>query len=310
MSVTKIVIPAAGLGSRFLPYTKAIPKEMLPVLNKPLIQYSIEEGLSSEINNFILITDKDKNAIANHIDADHPHASTLTERNAHSLLASAERIGRLGNYTYIRQREPLGLGHAVWLANHCIAPKEYFGIMLPDELIDSKEPALKQLIRIAYQEKASVIAVQEVPQNMVSHHDIIAIKKTITPSLFQVSHILEKPHLKDAPSHLAVVGRYVVSGKIFSALDYVSSSLECEEIQLNKAISALMQNNERVFAYKIQGTHYTIDTPLSWLGANIGYGLKNPEYAAYIRKMVNGEPAETNHSPLFNPAKAMMEQGL
>ena len=305
MTITKIVLPAAGLGSRFLPYTKAIPKEMLPVLNKPLIQYSIEEGLSSDINNFILITDKNKNAIANHIDADHPHVSTLTERNAHNLLASTERIGRLGTYTYIRQREPLGLGHAVWLAQHCINPKEYFGIMLPDELIDSKEPALKQLLRIANQEKASVIAVQEVPQQQVCNHDIICIKKTITPSLFQVSHILEKPHLKDAPSHLAVVGRYVVSAKIFSALDYVSSSIECEEISLNKAISGLMQSNERVFAYKIQGTHYTVDTPLAWLKTNIGYGLKNPEFAPHIRRMLADEHEPVHGSVLFKPAKTV-----
>ena len=308
MKVTKIVIPAAGLGTRFLPYTKAIPKEMLPVLNKPLVQYSIEEGLASEINNFILVTDKDKSAIANHIDADHPHANTLAERNIKNLLDSTERIGRLGNYTYVRQREPLGLGHAVWLAQQCINPKEYFGIMLPDEMIDSKEPALKQLLRIAYQEKASVIAVQEVPQQLVSLHDIIAVKKTITPSLFQVSHIVEKPSLKDAPSHLAIVGRYVVSSKIFGAIDYVSNSAEGTEIQLNKAVSSLMQSNERVFAYKVQGTHYTIDTPMAWLKANIGYALKNPEYAAQIRAMVQDGHALPD-MPFFNPAK-MMERGL
>lgn len=303
MTITKIVVPSAGLGSRFLPYTKAIPKEMLPVLNKPLIQYSIEEGLAADISNFILITDKDKNAIANHIDADHPHASMLTERNAHNLLASAERIGRLGTYAYIRQREPLGLGHAVWLAHHCINPKEYFGIMLPDELIDAKEPALKQIMRIALQEKASVIAVQEVPQQMVSHHDIICIKKAITPSLFQVSHILEKPHLKDAPSNLAIVGRYVVSAKIFSALDYVRSSIECEEISLNKAVSSLMQNNERVFAYKIQGAHHTIDTPLAWLKANISFALKNPEYASHVRKIIAEEEELIPSAAYFKPAK-------
>lgn len=310
MSVTKIIIPAAGLGSRFLPYTKATPKEMLPILNKPLIQYSIEEGILSDINNFILVTDKNKDSIANHLDADHPHATTLEERNALALLASTERIGRLGTYTYVRQRDPLGVGHAIGLARHCISPKEYFGIMLPDELIDSKEPALKQLIRIAYQEKASVFAVQEVPQQYVSSHDIISIKKTITPSLFQVSHILEKPHLKDAPTHLAVVGRYVVSAKIFGALDYVSTSIDCEEVNLNKAVSALMQNNERVFAYKIQGTHYTVDTPLAWLKANIGFALKNPEYAPHIRKMFDQNVTqEQSFNGLFSPAK-MTEHSL
>lgn len=302
MAITKTIIPAAGLGTRFLPYTKAIPKEMLPILNKPAIQYSIEESLSSGVSQFILITGKGKNAIADHIDAAYNHEVTLEERNQQNLLSSTDRLGRLGTYTYIRQHEPLGLGHAISLAQQCIGPKEYFGIALPDDIIDGKDPALKQLIRIAHQEKASVIAVQEVPANCVSSYGIVDIKKQITPNLFQISKVTEKPSLKDAPSNLAVVGRYILSAKIFGALDYVST-LDTEEIQLSDAISHMIQNNERVFAYKIQGRRYDLGTPIGWVKANIGYALQNPEYAPHIRKIL--EEADTPNSILYNPAKAI-----
>lgn len=303
MSVNKIIIPAAGLGTRFLPYTKAIPKEMLPILNKPLIQYSIEEGLAAEVNNFIIVTDKDKNAIADHLDAHHPRSIEIEERNAHTLLASTERLARMGTYTYIRQREALGLGHAITLTQHCISPKEYFGVMLPDDLIDAKESAFKQLLRISIQEKSSIIAVKEVPQQMVHQYDIIAIKKTITPSLFQVSHILEKPHIKDAPTNLAVVGRYILSPKLFNVFNHESISSVSGEISLNKAISCAIHNGERIFAYKIQGQHYTIDNPFNWLKANLDYAMKYPEYAQRLRKTMDENSIQETSHLLFNAAK-------
>lgn len=302
MAITKTIIPAAGLGTRFLPYTKAIPKEMLPILNKPAIEYGIEESIASGASQFILITGKGKNAIADHIDAAYNYENTLEERNKNDLLTSTARLERLGTYTYIRQREPLGLGHAVSLAKQCIGPKEYFGIILPDDIIDSKDPALKQLIRIAHQEKASVIAVQEVPSNCVSQYGIISIKKQITPNLFQISKITEKPTFKDAASNLAVVGRYVLSAKIFNSLEYIST-LGTDEIQLSDAITHMLQNNERVFAYKIQGRRYDLGTPVGWVKANIGYALKNPEYAPHIRTIL--EEADTPNSILYNPAKAI-----
>jgi UTP--glucose-1-phosphate uridylyltransferase len=302
MTITKTVIPAAGLGTRFLPYTKVIPKEMLPIINKPAIQHSVEEALASGVSDFLLITGKGKTSIADHLDASYSHEVTLEERDKTDLLSCTDRLSRLGSYTYIRQPEPLGLGHAISLAHNFISPKEYFGIILPDDIIDSKDPALKQLMRIALQEKASIIAVQEVPPNCVSSYGIINIKKTITPNLFQLSGVVEKPKLKDAPSNLAIVGRYILSAKIFNSLECISTRGD-SEIQLTDGINHMIQNNERVFAYKIQGRRYDLGTPIGWLKANIGYALKNPEYASQIKTIL--EEADTSNSILYNPAKAI-----
>lgn len=299
MDITKAIIPAAGLGTRFLPLTKSIPKEMIPLLNKPAIQYIIEEGLQSEINHFSIVTSKEKTAIANHFDHHAELEMLLKERNRSELLIGLERIMRAAQFTYIRQPEALGLGHAVWMARHSIG-KEYFGIFLPDDIIVSKNPGLLQLIKIARQEKASVIAVQEVPMECVSSYGIVGIKKQITPSLFQVSHLIEKPAQKDAPSNLAVIGRYVLSHKIFDSLHAISS-YAVGELQLTDGITHMMKNNEKVYAYKIQGTRYDIGTPIGWLKAIISLGLQSPEYGPALSKFL--ENRTTSESFVFNPSK-------
>ncbi|MFI5333142.1 MAG: UTP--glucose-1-phosphate uridylyltransferase [Candidatus Babeliales bacterium] len=283
MEITKTIIPAAGLGTRFLPITKAIPKEMLPILNKPAIHYIIEEALQSEVNQCIFITSKDKEAIADYFDTDAKLDDILQERHKENLLAGLNKIMRTAHFTYIRQSEPLGLGHAVSLARYCITPKEYFGVMLPDDIIIGQQPGLAQLIRIAHQEKASVIAVQEVPDECVSSYGVIAIKKQITPNLFQVSQLVEKPAKKDAPSNLAIIGRYVLSAKIFKALDEINAYSTTNELQLTDGISHMMHQNEKVFAYKIQGTRYDVGNPVGWIKAVIGIGLQNPQYAPHIK---------------------------
>lgn len=301
MEITKAIIPAAGLGSRFLPFTKAVPKEMLPLLNKPAIQYVVEEGLASSIANYLVVMGRGKDAIADHFDAFLGLEAMLKERDKEELLAGIDRIIRQAHFTYIRQQEPLGLGHAVLMAKHAIG-KEYFGIFLPDDIIISKQPALAQLIRVARQEKASVIAVQEVPADCVSNYGVIAIKKQITPNLFQVSHLVEKPQPKNAPSNLAVIGRYVLSHKIFASLDELSSYAH-EELQLTDAIAHMIHNNERVFAYKIQGIRYDIGTPLGWIKGVIGTALQDPAYAAHIQKFL--AEVQTPDSFLYNPAKTV-----
>jgi UTP--glucose-1-phosphate uridylyltransferase len=296
MDVTKAIIPAAGLGTRFLPYTKAIPKEMLPLLNKPAIQYIIEEGLGAAINNFLVITGKNKDSIANHFDA-HPELENfLKDRNKSELISSTEKILRSTYFTYIRQPEPLGLGHAIWLARHAIG-KEYFSVFLPDDIIVSKVPAITQLIKIARQEKGSVIAVQEVSPESVSSYGVVGIKKQITPNLFQVSHLVEKPHPKDAPSNLAIIGRYVLSSKIFSSLEDISG-YAMGELQLTDAISHMMKNNEKVFAFKVQGVRYDIGTPIGWMKAVIGMALQDPYYAPHIKKFIAN--IDTPESFLYN----------
>lgn len=284
MEVIKAVIPAAGLGTRFLPFTKAVPKEMLPLLNKPAIQYIIEEGMASELNDFIVVTSRDKQAIVDHFDPNLELELQLEERGKTDLLASLKRITRIANFTYVRQAEPRGLGHAIWTARRCIG-KEYFGIFLPDDIIISKTAAMSQLIKVARQEKASIIAIAEVPVEQVSSYGVIGIKKQITPNLYQVSHLVEKPDQKDAPSNLAIIGRYVLSHKIFPALEEIQADKN-EELQLTDAISQMIHNNEKVFAVKVQGIRYDIGNPIGWIKANIGCALQDPQIAPHINKFL------------------------
>ena len=298
MEISKVIIPAAGLGPRFFPWSASVPREMLPLGTKPALQLVAEEALLSELANMIVITAQSKESIAHHFDS-----ATITDQLRHAdklgLLASIEKLTKMAQFTYIRQSESLGLGHALWLARHCIN-KEYFAVALPDDLIVSKQPALSQLIRIARQEKASVIAVQEVPTECIGSYGIVGIKKSITPNLFQLSSVVEKPHPKDAPSSLAIVGRYVLSSKIFQSLDEMHS-YEQNDLSLTDAIGHMMQHNERVFAYKVQGMRYDLGTPLGWMKAVVGLGVQDPEYGPAFRKFL----ADINspESFLYNPAK-------
>lgn len=304
MDLIKTIIPAAGLGTRFLPFTKAVPKEMLPLLNKPAIQYIIEEAFNADIKNILMIVSKNKEAVVNHFDNDLELEMILKERGNLDLLNNLKKMSSELFFSYIRQQEPLGLGHAIWLARHSVN-KEYFCVQLPDEIIISKVPALAQLIKVARQEKATVVGVQEVPLEMASHYGMVAIKKQITPNLFQVSHLVEKPDQKDAPSNLALVGRYILSHKIFPALETIETDAK-GELQLTDAISQMMFNNEKVFAYKIQGIRYDIGNPIGWLKALIGCALQDPHYQPYITKFL--EDKELMDSFMFSPANIVENQ--
>lgn len=286
MDIKKVVIPAAGLGTRFLPYTKSVPKELLPILNKPTLQYIIEEGVKSGIHDYCIITSRGKDAIADHFDSYPAFDAMLQEKNKENLMSEINAIIQKTQFSYIRQAEPLGLGHAISLAQSFIG-KEYFGICLPDDIIFSKNPGLNQLITLARQEKASIIAVQEVPMNAISSYGVISVKKQITPNLFQVGSLIEKPSQKDAPSNLAVIGRYVLSHKIFDSINAISTYAN-NEIQLTDAITHMLYNNEKLFAYKIQGQRFDTGTPSGWLMANIHAGLQHPQYAKDIKAMLEG----------------------
>lgn len=299
MDVTKVVIPAAGKGTRFLPFTKSVPKEMLPLLEKPAIQYIIEEGLQAAVKNYIVITSSGKQALGDYFDAKPELDAFLQENNKEGLLRGLEKITRSTAFTYIRQAEALGLGHAVALAEQCIN-KEYFGVMLPDDILVGKQSALGQLMRIARQEKGSVIAVQEVPIECVSSYGVIDIKQQITPHLFQVSNLVEKPAQKDAPSNLAVIGRYILSHKVFGSLDHVAT-YSTGEIQLTDAISHMIQNNEKVFAYKVQSQRYDVGTPTGWIKAIIGLALQHPQYGPHVKRYI--DDLETTDSYIYNQSK-------
>jgi UTP--glucose-1-phosphate uridylyltransferase len=267
MKITKAVIPAAGHGTRFLPWTKAVPKEMLPLLNKPAIQYIVEEIAQSDMRSCVMITAPHKQAIANHFDVCPALEQFLKEKNKSNLLDELNKLSRSVELSYIHQEEAKGLGHAIWLARNAIA-QEYFGILLPDDILISTNPGIKQLMDIAQQENASVIAVQEVPKENVSAYGVIAIKKQLSANLFEISDLVEKPTANQAPSNLAIIGRYILSHTIFKALDEVKPSAG-GEIQLTDGIATMLKKGERVIAYKIQGTRYDIGTPAGWLHANI-----------------------------------------
>ncbi|MGE0010225.1 MAG: UTP--glucose-1-phosphate uridylyltransferase [Candidatus Babeliales bacterium] len=301
MEIIKAIIPAAGLGTRFMPCTKTIPKEMLPLLNKPALHYIVDEGMQSGIDNFFVITNKRSHDMANYFDHNFELDLFLKDKAKLSALADIERIATIANFTYIRQAEPRGLGHAIWRARHSIN-KEYFGVCLPDDIIVSKIPALDQLMRIARQEKASVIAVAEVPTDKSHHYGMVGIKKQFTPQLFQVSHLVEKPAEKDTPSNLAIVGRYILSHKLFPALEEIETDFS-GELQLTDGIANMMRNGEKVFAYKVQGTRYDIGTPAGWLKANISFALQDPRYSAEIRAYF--KELEQLEQFMVKPAKIM-----
>lgn len=280
MILTKAIIPAGGLGTRFLPATKTTPKEMLPLLEKPAIQYIVEEGVKSNIKTFIVVTGKNKSVIEDHFDPYPELENHLKARKKEDLLEGVTKLINQSNFIYLRQREALGLGHAVWSARHVIG-KEHIAVFLPDDIILGQTPCMSQLIQVAFQEKCNVVAVQEVPFDKVSNYGVIGIRKQLSPNLFQVKELVEKPRATDAPSNLAIVGRYVLSPNIFHALDEMKIGAG-GEVQLTDAIQSLLLSGEKVFAYKIQGTRYDIGTPMGLLKANLDLALRNPKYTEEI----------------------------
>jgi UTP--glucose-1-phosphate uridylyltransferase len=276
MIITKAIIPAGGLGTRFLPATKIMPKEMLPIFDKPAIQYVVEEGIKSGIKNFVIVTGKNKNIIEDHFYPS-PDLDIFLKTKKKNFLEGITKIVDIANFIYVRQKEPLGLGHAVWSARH-VVDKGYVAIFLPDDIIFGAVPAMSQLIQVATQEKCNVIAVQEVPMEDVSRYGIIAIRKQFSPNLFQVKDLIEKPKIISAPSNLAIVGRYVLSSGVFDSLNDLKYGAG-GEIQLTDAIQDLLLSGEKIFAYKVQGQRHDIGTPVGMIKASLDIALRHPQHA-------------------------------
>ena len=285
MQITKAVIPAAGLGTRFLPYTKAIPKEMLPILEKPSLQIVVEEGIASGITEFNIIANDDKPELKNHFS----HMLKLEEKLQKSgkleLLESINTIIDTTPFNFIGQPQPLGLGHAVLQAKESIG-NQYFGVILPDEIMIGEIPALAQLIAVAEKYNASVIGVQEVPREKVSSYGIIEIKQQLEENIFEIESLVEKPAINKAPSNYAIIGRYVLSPRIFSSLENTQPGTG-NEIQLTDGISDMMRNGERVIAYVVKSNRYDVGTPLGWIQANIEIGLQHPKFGSEIKNFLN-----------------------
>jgi UTP--glucose-1-phosphate uridylyltransferase len=281
--IRKAVFPVAGLGSRFLPATKAQPKEMLPIVDKPLIQYAVEEAVAAGVTELIFITGRNKRAIEDHFDKAYELESELEAAGKHELLKLVQQvIPKHVNCIYIRQSEPLGLGHAVLCARPVIG-NEPFAVLLADDFMDSApghKPVLAQMTDLFTYEKCSVLAVQEVPRANTRQYGIVSASP-YRPDLELVAGIVEKPKPEDAPSTLAVVGRYVLTGAIFDHLASIGKGAG-GEIQLTDGIAALMAH-ERVLAYRYAGQRYDCGSKLGYLTAMTAMGLKHPETAEGYR---------------------------
>jgi UTP--glucose-1-phosphate uridylyltransferase len=286
--VTKAVFPVAGLGTRFLPATKANPKEMLPIVDKPLIQYAVEEAIAAGITELIFITGRTKRSITDHFDKAY---ELETELEKHSKLERLEVVRNIipkgVTCIYIRQAEPLGLGHAVLCAKPVVGDQP-FAVLLPDDLIDNGDYGVtKQLVDKYQQERKSMIAVENVPKEDTSKYGIVEISTSLNDSLLKISSIVEKPEPKNAPSTLGVVGRYVLNSEIFSYLEQTQKGAE-NEIQLTDAISKLLEK-EPVYAYEFEGIRYDCGSKLGYMQASIQYALKDldikNEFQSYLKEI-------------------------
>ncbi|WP_431029117.1 UTP--glucose-1-phosphate uridylyltransferase GalU [Lysinibacillus sp. LZ02] len=279
--IRKAIIPAAGLGTRFLPATKAMPKEMLPIVDKPTIQYIVEEAISSGIEDIIIVTGKGKRAIEDHFDNALELELNLQEKGKLEMLEIVQASANVDIH-YIRQKEPLGLGHAVWCARKFIG-NEPFAVLLGDDIVKSEEPCLKQLMRQYEKTFSSVIGVQEVPNENVHRYGVINPVNTDS-RLMQVTQFVEKPALEDAPSNYAIIGRYILTPEIFRFLDEKKKG-KGGEIQLTDAIEALNEI-QRVFAYEFEGRRYDVGEQLGFIETTIDFALYREDLSEQVKQLI------------------------
>ena len=273
MRVKKAIIPAAGLGTRFLPATKAQPKEMLPIVDKPTIQYIIEEAVASGIEEILIITGRNKRAIEDHFDKSVELEYQLEQNGKDDVLKMVQDISNLANIYYIRQKEPKGLGHAISCAKTFVG-NEPFAVMLGDDVVDSKVPCLKQLIDCYSKYRTSILGVQKVPLNQVSKYGIVN-GTSIEDRVYKVRDVIEKPNASEAPSNIAILGRYIITPEIFDILENTKPG-KGGEIQLTDALKTLI-SEEDMYAYDFKGRRYDVGDKEGFLEATVEYALKRDD---------------------------------
>ncbi len=282
--VRKGVFPAAGLGTRFLPATKAMPKEMLPIVDKPVIQYAVEEAIASGIDDILIVTGRGKHAIEDHFDHSFELETILGERGQERLLEMVRQVAGLARVAYTRQKKALGLGHAVLCARDLVGD-EPFAVFLADDLIVGEVPAIQQLIDVYNETGATVVAVQRVPRDQVSAYGVVAVKSS-DGRVHEVEDLVEKPKPEKAPSDLAVIGRYVLVPEIFPILEETAPGAK-GEIQLTDALRQLARN-DRVIAVEFEGTRFDTGNKLGFLEATVELALARedlgPDFAAWLRE--------------------------
>jgi UTP--glucose-1-phosphate uridylyltransferase len=283
MKVRKAVITAGGLGTRFLPLTKSQPKEMLPLIDKPLIQYAVAEAIDSGIEQIILVTALGKNAIEDYFDRSFELEYLLQQKEETELLEEMRSLSNMANICYIRQKEQLGLGHAILEARDIVG-EEPCAVLLPDDVIDSKVPALKQLLKVYQEHKTNVVAVERVSRQETINYGIIEPKQ-ISDRLYRVLSLVEKPEPDDAPSNLGIVGRYILMPEIFATLK-VTPPGKKGEIQITDALQLLLERQE-VIACEFEGVRHDTGTPLGWLKANIALALNHPDIGPKLKEYLH-----------------------
>lgn len=289
MYIRKAIIPAAGLGTRFLPATKAQPKEMLPIVDKPTLQYIIEEAVESGINEILIITGRNKKAIEDHFDKSVELELELEAKQRYELLDEVRRISNMVNIHYIRQKEPRGLGHAIYCARSFIGT-EPFAVLLGDDIVYSDTPCLKQLIDCYNELHHTILGVQKVAKESVHKYGIV--KGTFDSQhnkLIHVNELVEKPNVNLAPSNIAILGRYIIKPEIFDILQHTQPGAN-GEIQLTDALNQLAKR-EPIYAYEFSGKRYDVGEKLGFLQANVEYALRNPElhndFMSYLKTIVS-----------------------
>jgi UTP--glucose-1-phosphate uridylyltransferase len=278
-TIRKAVFPAAGLGTRFLPATKAQPKEMLPLVDTPIIQYGVEEALASGVDNIILVTGRGKNAIEDHFDVSVELETFLEARGKKELLAQIKKISNLINFAYVRQGEPLGLGHAVLVTRNLVGD-EPFAVILGDDVIDANPPALRQMIDVFDEVNGPVLAIERVPREDVSSYGIIDAEE-IKPGVYRIRDLVEKPSRDEAPSNLAIIGRYILTPDIFPALAATVSD-RTGEIQLTNGLRHLLKSRP-IYGCQIDGVRHDTGNKLGFLKAVVYFALRRPDLADQFR---------------------------
>lgn len=283
MNIKKAVFPAAGFGTRFLPATKAIPKEMLPLVDKPLIQYVVEEAKHSGLSEMIIVTGMGKTAIEDHFDTSFELEKLLQERGKFELLKMIENVSGLVHFAYTRQKKPLGLGHAISITKNLIN-NEAFAVFLGDDVIDGPVPAMKQMLEVFKHYNSTILAVQKVPRSQAHLYGVIKGKQ-VSQGVYRVTDLVEKPK-ENPPSNLAIIGRYILTPGIFGALEHTKPG-KGGEIQITDALKILM-NTQAIYAYEVQGDRYDAGDKLGFLKANVSLALKRPELKAEFKKFLRG----------------------
>jgi UTP--glucose-1-phosphate uridylyltransferase len=284
--VRKAVFPAGGLGTRFLPATKVIPKEMLALVDKPIIQYGVEEAVASGIEHIIIVTGRGKGAMEDHFDHSFELDATLEKRGKRELLAVSRGVSALAQISYVRQKEPLGLGHAVLCAKDLVGD-EPFAVILPDDVIDAETPCLKQIMDVFDERGGSVLATQTVEGPAISAYGVLAgSEDPANWRIFDCTGMVEKPKFEEAPSKQAIIGRYVLTPRVFELLEQTGPGTG-GEIQLTDGIKKLVKE-EKVFGYNFEGKRYDAGDKFGMLQATVEFALKRPEFGERFREYLKG----------------------